>query len=73
MGEKAKGALKLQISNRLRLESHGARIFLDAGLLVVRELDEALGLTEKAPNHLRDSCGGRNAQYEIVPLLRQSV
>jgi len=42
-------------------------------MLVIRELDEALGLTEKAPHYLRDSRGGRNVQHEIVPLLRQSV
>lgn len=53
MGEKAKEALKLKFDKRLRLEFHGARITSDAGLLVVRELDEALGLTEKAPNYLR--------------------
>jgi len=34
---------------------------------------EALGLTEKEPNYLRDSRGGRNVQHELVPLLRQSV
>ena len=55
MGEKTKEALKLQFDKRLRLEFHGARITTDAGLLVVRELDEALGLTEKASNYLRDS------------------
>ena len=73
MGEKNKEALKLQFDKRLRLEFHGAGITSDAGLLIIRELDEALGLTEKAPNHLRDSRGGRNVQHEIVPLLRQSV
>ena len=73
MGEKAKEALKLKFDKRLRLEFHGARITSDAGLLVVRELDEALGLTEKALNYLRDSRGGRNVQHEIIPLLRQSV
>jgi len=73
MGEKTREALKLQFDKRLRLEFHGARITSDAGLLVFRELDEALGLTEKAPNYLRDSRGGRNVQHELVPLLRQSV
>jgi Transposase DDE domain group 1 len=55
MGEKNKEALKLQFDKRLRLEFHGAMITSDAGLLVVRELDESLGLTEKAPHYLRDS------------------
>ncbi|MDO8655002.1 MAG: IS1380 family transposase [bacterium] len=73
MGEKTREALKLQFDKRLRLEFHGARITSDAGLLVFRELDEALGLTEKTPKYLRDSRGGRNVQHELVPLLRQSV
>ncbi|MBM3136367.1 MAG: IS1380 family transposase [Chloroflexi bacterium] len=73
MGEKTREALKLQFDKRLRLEFHGARITSDAGLLVFRELDEALELTEMAPNYLRDSRGGRNVQHELVPLLRQSV
>ena len=73
MGEKTREALKLQFDKRLRLEFHGARITSDAGLLVFRELDEALGLTKKAPNYLRDIRGGRNVQHELVPLLRQSV
>ena len=73
MGEKTRESLKLQFDKRLRLEFHGARITSDAGLLVFRELDEALGLTKKASNYLRDSRGGRNVQHELVPLLRQSV
>jgi hypothetical protein len=73
MGEKTRESLKLQFDKRLRLEFHGARITSDAGLLVFRELDEALELTKKAPNYLRDSRGGRNVQHELVPLLRQSV
>jgi hypothetical protein len=49
MGEKIQEALKLQFDKRLRLEFHGAKITADAGLLVFREHDEALGLTETAP------------------------
>ena len=73
MGEKPKEALRVQFDKRLRLEFQGARITSDGGLLVFRELDEALVLTEKAPNYLRDTRGGRNVQHEIVPLMRQSV
>ena len=73
MGEKPKEALRVQFDKRLRLEFQGARITSDAGLLVFRELDEALVLTEKASNYLRDTRGGRNVQHEIVPLMRQLV
>ncbi len=47
MGEKTRETLKLQFDKRLRLELHGARITSDAGLLACRELDGALGLTER--------------------------
>jgi hypothetical protein len=39
MGEKAKEALGVQFDKRLRLESQGARITSDGGLLACRELD----------------------------------
>jgi len=73
MGEKPKEALRVRFDKRLRLEFQGDRITSDGGLLVFRELDEALVLTEKAPNYLRDTRGGRNVQHAIVPLMRQSV
>ena len=46
MDEKTKEALRVQFDKRLRLESHGARITSDAGLLACREFDGALELTE---------------------------
>ena len=38
--------LKLLFDRRLRLEFRGAKITTDAGLLVVRKLDEMIGLTD---------------------------
>ena len=73
MGEAKKGALKIRFDRRLRLDFHGARITSDAGLLACRELDDALGLTVRAPAHLQEIRHGRNVQHELVPLLRQSV
>jgi hypothetical protein len=55
------------------MEFHGARITTDAGLLVLRELDEELGSTEKAPNYLQDIRGSRNEQHKLAPLLRHSM
>jgi hypothetical protein len=73
MGEAKKTALRVHFNRRLRLEFHGARITSDAGLLACRELDDALGLTVRAPAHLQEIRHGRNVQHELVPLLRQSV
>jgi len=55
MDEKAKEALKLQFDKRLRLESPGARITSDAGLMAFRELDGAPGLTEMALTCLQET------------------
>lgn len=73
MGEAAKRPLRLHFDGRLKLEFRGATITSDAGLLACRELDEALGLTERAPAHLQETRSGRNVQHELVPLLRQSI
>src|SRR5450759_1400182 len=73
MGEGQKGGLKLHFDGHLRLEFRGAKVPTDAGLLAVRELDGALGLTETAGEIIRDNRTGRNVQHELAGLLRQSV
>ena len=73
MGERIQEALKLQFNRRLRLESHGARITSDTGLLACRELDEAMGPTQVAPAYRCETRSGMNVQHELVPLLRQAV
>ena len=45
----------------------------DAGLILVRELDERLGLEALITEHLRDSRQGLNTQFRLPDLLRQSV
>jgi len=72
-GEAESGGLKLDFDSRLRLEFRGAEVTTDAGLLAVRELDEALGLTEMAGAMIRDKRTGRNIRHEITGLLRQSI
>jgi hypothetical protein len=73
MGEKAGEALGLEFDNWLRVEFRGAGITLDVGLLVCREVDGILGLTEVGSMYLQKTRGGRDAQQELVPLLWQSV
>ena len=45
MGEGKREALRVDFDGQVRLEFHGANVTSDAGLLVYRELDDALGLT----------------------------
>jgi hypothetical protein len=72
-GEAQKGSLKLNFDGHLRLEFRGARVTTDAGLLAVRELDEALHLTDQAGDLLADSRTGKNTRHDLAGLLRQSV
>jgi hypothetical protein len=73
MGDGKKAPLRLQFNTRVRLEFHGSTITSDAGLLPLRELDEALGLTSAASNYFKDCRTGRNIQHHLIPLLRQSI
>ena len=73
MGAGKKQALRVTFNGRLRLEFHGANITSDAGLLVYRELDEALELTSRSGALLDDWRTGKNTQHSRVALLRQSI
>jgi hypothetical protein len=73
MGDGENAPLRLLFNPKIRLEFHGATITSDAGLLPVRELDEALGLTRIATDYLQERRTGRNIQHHLVPLLRQSI
>ena len=50
-----------------------SRVTSDAGLILVRELDERLGLENLIAEHLSDSRHGLNRQFNLADLLRQSV
>jgi len=73
LGEDGNTGLKLHFDGHLRVEFRGAKVTTDAGLLAVRELDEALLLTEDAGDLLTDSRTGKNARHQLSGLLRQSV
>ena len=72
-GEAENAGLKLHFDRHLRLEFRGAKVTTDAGLLAVRELDGALGLTDMAGVMIKDARTGRNIRHQMTGLLRQSV
>ena len=73
MGDSQKDALRVDFDRHIRLEFHGSTVTSDAGLLVYRELDDALGLTSTAVTGLHDTRTGQNTQHTLTALLRQSV
>ncbi len=74
MGENKRDALRGDFDGRIRLESHGAKVTSDAGLLAYRELDDALGLTAGVDKiGMADPRTGQNTQHTVIPMLRQSI
>lgn len=72
-GESISAPLRVNFDRRLKLQFHGAKLSSDGGLLLFRELDEALGLTAMASWVLRDSRTGRNSRHTILAMFRQSI
>ena len=57
----------------MKVDFQGSHVTSDGGLILVRELDERLGLGELIDEHLSDSRQGTNKQFTFADLLRQSV
>ena len=73
MGEGRKEALRVDFDRSLKVEFHGANVTSDAGLLVFRELDEALCLTGMVADLLVDTRTGLNTRHTLLAQFRQSV
>jgi len=73
MGEKENKPFQLTFNGTLKVDFQGSRVTSDGGLLLVRELDERLGLGELIEEHLTDSRQGVNKKFPLADLLRQSV
>jgi hypothetical protein len=72
-GEAKSGSLRLQFDCSVKLAFRGSSISSDGGLLLHRELDDALGLTDMAAESIADPSTGRNGRHRLAGLLRQSV
>ena len=73
MGEKQTKPFQLSFNGLLKVDFQGSHVTSDGGLILVRELDERLGLGELIDEHLSDSRQGTNKQFTLADLLRQSV
>lgn len=72
-GEAESSPLRLPFDRSVKLAFQGSSISSNSGLLLHRELDDALGLTEMAAGLIADCRTGRNGRHCLVGLLRQSV
>ena len=73
MGEKETRSFQLSFNGLLEVDFQGSHVTSDGGLLLVRELDERLGLGRLIEEPLSDSRQGANKKFPFVDLLRQSV
>ena len=72
MGEQQNQPFQFSFNPSLKVDFQGSRVTSDGGLLLVRELDERLGLSELIAEYLNDS-RGKNTQLPMADLLRQAV
>src|SRR5665213_188585 len=73
MGEIQNRPFQVSFNSSLKIDFQGSRITSDAGLLLVRELDERLGLSQLISDNLSDARRGKNTQLPLPDLLRQSI
>src|ERR1039458_7317222 len=73
VGEKQKQPFQLSFNPSLKVDFQGSRVTSDSGLLLVRELDERLGLSSLIAENIRDDRRGKNTQLPLPDLLRQSI
>ena len=73
MGEKENKPFQLTFNGFLKVDFQGSRVTSDGGLILIRELDERLGLGKLIDEHLTDSRQGTNKKFPFVDLVRQSV
>jgi Transposase DDE domain group 1 len=73
VGEAQNRPFQLPFNSSLKVDFQGSRVISDGGLVLVRELDERLGLSELMDRHLSDSRPGKNIQLPLADLLRQSI
>ena len=73
MGGKENKPFQLSFNGLLKVDFQGSRVTSDGGLILVRELDERLGLGKLIDEHLSDPRQGLNKKFPLADLLRQSV
>ena len=81
MGEKQNQPFQLSFNSCLKVDFQGSRVTSDSGLLLVRELDERLGLSALITENIMDGrirrserCGAAVARSDVpVDRLREDL
>jgi len=73
MGEWKTRPFQLSFNGLLKVDFRGSQVTSDGGLILIRELDERLGLGTLIDEHLTDWRQGSNKKFLLADLLRQSV
>jgi hypothetical protein len=73
VGEKQNQPFQLSFHPSLKVNFQGSRITSDGGLLLVRELEERLGLSALIAQNIMADRRGKNTQLPLPDLLRQSI
>jgi hypothetical protein len=73
VGDKESEPFQFTFKGFLKVAFQGSRVTADAGLVLVREWDERLGLEAIIAEHLHDSRQGLNTQFRLPDLLRPSI
>jgi hypothetical protein len=73
VGETQNQPFQLSFNPCLKVAFQGSRVTSDGGLLLVRELDERLGLSALIVENLQDKRRGKNTQLPLPDLMRQSI
>ena len=73
MGEQHHGPFQLSFNNSLRVDFQGSGVTSDGGLILVWDFEERLGMGALIEQQLTDTRRGRNTQFPLADLPRQSV
>jgi predicted ribosome quality control (RQC) complex YloA/Tae2 family protein len=73
VGETQNQPFQLSFNPSLKVDFQGFRVTSDSGLLLVRELDERLGLSALIAENIMDDRRGKDMQLPLPDLLRHSI
>jgi len=73
MGEEEELSFEFTFNRSIKVESRAERLTGDAGVMLLRELDERLGLTSSLGESLWDFRDQDQIRYSLVELLRQRI